>query len=59
MDRAVYVTSPEEQAPKPDERDANVDIAKIICVKCGNEGFRLHRGCRLCEECCDCRPLGT
>ena len=32
---------------------------KIICVKCGAEADPLHLGCRLCEECCDCRPLGT
>ena len=32
---------------------------KIICVKCGDEGEPLHLGCKLCEECCDCRPLGT
>jgi hypothetical protein len=33
--------------------------AKIICVKCGEEADPLHLGCRLCEECCDCRPAGT
>jgi hypothetical protein len=32
---------------------------KIICVKCGEEADPLHLGCRLCEECCDCRPAGT
>ena len=32
---------------------------KIICVKCGDEADPLHLGCRLCEECCDCRPAGT
>jgi hypothetical protein len=32
---------------------------KFICVKCGGDGEPLHLGCRLCEECCDCRPAGT
>ncbi len=33
--------------------------ATIICERCGKEAVPLHLGCRLCEDCCDCRPLGT
>jgi hypothetical protein len=40
------------------QNDTGAD-AKITCVKCGAEGIPLHRGCPMCEECCDCRPLGT
>ena len=29
---------------------------KITCAHCGKEGTPLHRGCKLCEDCCDCRP---
>jgi hypothetical protein len=37
-----------------------VDVnEKLTCVKCGEEAVPLHLGCRLCEDCCDCRPLGT
>jgi hypothetical protein len=32
---------------------------KLRCVKCGEEADPLHLGCKLCEECCDCRPRGT
>lgn len=44
------------------QQETGVDVAgddKIICVKCGEEAVPLHLGCRLCEDCCDCRPAGT
>lgn len=59
MDPVLRVSSLEEQAPKQQEGAANVDNDEIICVRCGNEAFPLHLGCRFCEDCCDCRPLGT
>jgi hypothetical protein len=31
----------------------------IICERCGQEAIPLHLGCRLCEDCCDCRPSGS
>lgn len=34
-------------------------LPKVICERCGIEAVPLHLGCSLCEECCDCRPLGT
>jgi hypothetical protein len=33
--------------------------ATIVCEGCGKEAVPLHLGCRLCEDCCDCRPSGT
>ncbi|MBV8151255.1 MAG: hypothetical protein JO101_03050 [Candidatus Eremiobacteraeota bacterium] len=27
----------------------------VLCARCGKEGVRLHAGCVLCDECCDCR----
>jgi hypothetical protein len=30
--------------------------ATVICTRCGVEAIPLHVGCRLCEDCCDCRP---
>jgi hypothetical protein len=32
---------------------------EVTCVKCGKAAVPLHLGCRLCEDCCDCRPAGT
>jgi hypothetical protein len=40
-------------------RDETGADAKIVCVKCGAEDIPLHRGCPMCADCCDCRPLGT
>lgn len=40
------------------ENGVNLDD-KLICEKCGKEAERLHMGCPLCEDCCDCRPAGT
>ena len=48
----------EKQTEKQQEKDMDVN-AKIICERCGKEGVPLHLGCRLCEDCCDCRPLGS
>lgn len=31
--------------------------ATVICARCGKEAVPLHVGCRLCEDCCDCRPF--
>jgi hypothetical protein len=45
--------------PAHQQRDDMGADANITCVKCGAEGIPLHRGCPMCEECCDCRPLGT
>ena len=41
------------------EQEQDVDVDKVTCTKCGKEAVPLHRGCTLCEDCCDCRPLGT
>lgn len=57
MEPIIRVSSPEEQERTRLEGGAEGD--KIICIKCGNEGIRLHRGCKFCDDCCDCRPLGT
>ena len=48
----------EQQTLKQQEQDVDVND-KVTCTKCGKEAVPLHRGCRLCEDCCDCRPLGT
>lgn len=32
---------------------------KVTCEKCGQVAIPLHLGCKLCEDCCDCRPAGT
>ncbi|MBV8367785.1 MAG: hypothetical protein JO036_02460 [Candidatus Eremiobacteraeota bacterium] len=46
--------------PEPAERPANGAAEQTItCVRCGAQGVPLHRGCPMCEDCCDCRPLGT
>ena len=48
----------ETQKPSPEnERSNHADFdAKIVCEGCGKETERLHLGCPLCEDCCDCRP---
>lgn len=45
----------EEQGMKQQESGVDAD-EKITCVRCGKEAVPLHRGCKLCEDCCDCRP---
>jgi hypothetical protein len=44
--------------PANQQRNGTGD-APITCVTCGAEGIPLHRGCPMCEDCCDHRPLGT
>lgn len=39
--------------PHDDSPDAS---ETITCEKCGKDAVPLHLGCRLCEDCCDCRP---
>jgi hypothetical protein len=57
MDNILRFSSSQERTP-PREPDAQVDEV-IICAKCGVKADPLHMGCNLCEDCCDCRPLGT
>lgn len=58
MNSVSPVFSSGDEAPEQPENDAVVSV-KLPCVKCGVEADPLHLGCRLCEECCDCRPAGT
>ena len=48
-----------QSEPEHEQPDGAADEETITCVKCGAKGIPLHRGCPMCEECCDCRPLGT
>ena len=50
--------TPSEQQLK-DIEETESYLEKIPCEKCGTECVPLHLGCKLCDECCDCRPLGT
>lgn len=45
------------EPPQEQGRSEPADFeAKIVCAECGKETDRLHLGCPLCEDCCDCRP---
>jgi hypothetical protein len=57
MEHILPFSSSQERTPQQ-EPDAQAD-AVLICARCGNEAAPLHMGCNLCEDCCDCRPLGT
>ncbi len=50
-------SSGERSAEQQDKADAAGST--MICAKCGEEAEPVHLGCRLCLECCDCRPAGT
>lgn len=43
---------------QPPRKVVEVDD-EIVCVRCGKDATALHRGCSLCDDCCDCRPAGT
>ncbi len=44
---------------EPVKQDAPKTYEAILCELCGRETIPLHLGCRLCEDCCDCRPSGS
>jgi hypothetical protein len=58
MSTAADTSENETIEPSPEKgRSSPADFeAKIVCEQCGNEADRLHLGCPLCEDCCDCRP---
>lgn len=58
MNPVSPIVPSEEEAMGQPNNDTGAN-GKLPCVKCGEEADPLHLGCRLCEECCDCRPAGT
>ncbi len=59
MEPISNISSLEERTVKQNKPRADADSDTVICAKCGVQAVPLHLGCRLCEDCCDCRPLGT
>jgi hypothetical protein len=52
--------SPESESEQPQAQAESAQPtgfeSMIVCESCGARTQRLHLGCQLCEDCCDCRP---
>jgi hypothetical protein len=59
MDNAARLSSLEDTRERERGDALDVEGERVICANCGVEAVPLHMGCKLCEDCCDCRPYGT